>query len=213
MAEKQKRASFLLKTAEEIVAERHEDGPPAETIQSAMDRHGVRFDPEYKAKNRAKVLSEMEVNREYSPATALDLHVPQEHPYRYHWFNDVVRDKRGGLGPWVAMKADDIDEARQFCKSQRMKVSDDGRIKVGTLFLAKAPTSEVEQINALNYQRSQRNAKAAQAGAKTTVRTSLKDGTERQDGETFDSLHRASTSEADPTGVKLTSQLKDTAPI
>lgn len=210
----QERASFL-STAEQMVEARPEVAATAEqepTLEESradtIDRlSGHRYDPEYEAMNRAKVLLSMEVTREYSPSERLTLKVPKGHPYEYRWNEDRHRH-RVGMGPWEPLTGEiGLKEAHKICPTKTVRLAEDGRIMAGELFLCKAPREEIEKLRALHYQRSQRKLRAASKGSEaSSIRNP--DGTISPASETFDQLHRSTARPGDK-GIRFTGKLTD----
>ncbi len=214
-----KRASFLGKSAEQIVDEKHVEAPPV-VAQTGVDSEGqepepgdelhkehdrlmgMRYDPEYVARNRAKVLLSTEVTREYSPSERLTLIVPEGCPWAYRWCDPTHRH-RVGMGPWVAVM--DEDEAKQLSVSKTVMKGEDGKMYAGGLFLAKAPLEEIEKYRALHYQRSQRMLQAAVRG-QATASVHTEDGTEKAGFETFSQINKRTARGGDK-GIRMTGKL------
>lgn len=159
-----KKATFL-KSAEQLVEERHQDPLDVEDEREAREaEHAHRvMQAEFKARNRARTLLSMEVVRDHSPSERLTIKTPEGFPWGLRWCDEEYRAKRG-MKYWVAVTHDEYEEFREYVNAPQVEKREDGKVWAGGLFLCKAPREILDRTAALHFQRSQKQLRRAVRG-------------------------------------------------
>lgn len=178
-------------------------------VQEELEQIRHSIDPNYTAKQRAKILSSMQLDEQWSPGNRLKIQYPKnghagnfvEHNGKmvgFRWCHDDVRKK---FGPEDWEPITDLETAKKLCPSSHLRQDADGKIYTGDSWLAHKPKDLIEKRNASIFQRSLTMKRAIQQGEVAAGA-----------GESMADLHRKTATKADPVGVRYSSTLKDDDP-